>query len=55
MNFIKAETISDSHVYSLIEPFGPKAIDIVGSIIPVFKNIFQQLSAFFEKIAAQNA
>lgn len=54
MNFIKAETIKASHTYSLIEPFGPKAIEITGNIIPVFKNIFQQLSDFFEKIAAGN-
>ena len=51
MNFIKTETIAASRTYALIEPFGPKAIDIVGKIIPVFKNIFQQLSDFFEKIA----
>jgi len=54
MNFIKTETIKASHSYSLVEPFGPKAIDITGNIIPVFKNIFQQLSDFFEKIAANN-
>ena len=55
MNFIKPETISASHTYSLVEPFGPKAIDIIGSIIPFFKNIFQQLSDFFGNIAAKNA
>lgn len=55
MHFIKLETIKASHTYSLIAPFGPAAIDIVGKIIPVFKNIFQQLSDFFENIAAKNA
>ena len=54
MGFIKAETIADSHTYSIIEPFGTKAIDITGKVIPVFKNIFQQLSDFFEKIALKN-
>lgn len=54
MNFIKLETIKASHAYPLIEPFGPKAIDIVSSVIPVFKNIFQQLSDFFGNIAANH-
>ena len=54
MNFIKAETIAVSKSYSLIEPFGVKAIDIVGKVIPVFKDIFQQLSDFFGNIAARN-
>jgi len=52
MNFIKAETIKASHAYSLVEPFGPTAINIVGYIIPIFKNVFQQLSDFFGTIAA---
>jgi len=55
MNLIKQETISVSHTYSLIEPFGPKAIDMIGSVVPVFKNIFHDLTDFFEKIAANNA
>lgn len=54
MNFIKPETIAASKTYSLIEPFGVKAIDIVGKVIPFFKGIFQQLSDFFENIAAKN-
>jgi membrane protein required for colicin V production len=45
--FIGPETIAGSHTYSLVEPFGIKAIDVVGSIIPIFKDIFQQLSDFF--------
>lgn len=54
MSIIKPETIMASHTYSLIEPFGAKAVDITGNIIPVFKDIFQQLSDFFEKIAVNN-
>ena len=49
------ETIAASHTYNLVEPFGPKAVDMLGSIIPVFKNVFEQLSEFFETIAAKNA
>ncbi|WP_415159265.1 CvpA family protein [Parafilimonas sp.] len=50
MNFIKEETVASSHTYALIEPFGPVAIDVLGAMIPVFKNIFEQLSGFFERI-----
>jgi membrane protein required for colicin V production len=54
MNFIKPETIAASKTYSLIEPFGVTAIDIVGKVIPVFKDIFQDLSDFFGNIATRN-
>jgi len=55
MSFIKPDTIAASKTYNLIEPLGPKAIEITGKILPFFKDIFQQLSDFFEKIAAKNA
>ena len=55
MGFIASETISASRTYAFVEPFGEKAIEILGKIIPFFKDIFQQLSEFFEKIATHNA
>lgn len=55
MEVLTTETIAASRTYNLVEPFGPKAVDLLGSIIPVFKNIFEQLSAFFETIAGKNA
>lgn len=55
MGFIKNETIASSRTYILIEPFGPKAIDILGDIMPFFKNVFHELSDFFEKIADHTA
>jgi len=54
-HIIKPETIYASQTYNLVEPFGPKAIDILGKIIPLFKNIFQQLSDFFQSIASHNS
>lgn len=53
MNIIKPETVSASHTYGFIEPFGPKIVDTIAWIIPVFKNLFQQLSHFFGSIASQ--
>jgi len=55
INLIKAETISTSHAYSFIEPFGPKVVDLLGAVIPIFKNLFQQLSDFFGKVASGSA
>ncbi len=55
MNLIKPETIAASRSYNLVEPFGPKAVNIVGKIIPFVKNVFTELSNFFEKIAVKNA
>lgn len=55
MNMIKPETIAASHTYFFIEPLGSKTVNIIGYIIPVFKNMFQQLSDFFENIAMKTA
>jgi len=51
MNLIKPETISASRTYSFTEPLGPRVVNTLGSIIPIFKNLFQQLSDFFDNIA----
>ena len=51
MEIINASTINASRSYNFIEPFGPKIVDIIGAVVPVFKNLFQQLSDFFSNIA----
>lgn len=55
LHFIGPETIAGSNTYNLIEPFGITAIDILGSILPIFKDIFQQLSIFFESLGLAGA
>jgi membrane protein required for colicin V production len=47
INFISAEAIQASKTYSYIQPLGPWAIDSIGAIIPLFKNLFKELEAFF--------
>ena len=42
--------IAASGLYDYISPWGPKVIDSIGKIIPVFKNLFFQLQAFFENV-----
>lgn len=51
MNIIKHETIVQSATYNYIEPWGPKVIDGFGKIIPLFKNMFNDLESFFDNIS----
>lgn len=47
---IKKESIAASSVHDYVAPWGPKVIDNLGKIIPVFKDLFSQLQSFFEKL-----
>jgi membrane protein required for colicin V production len=47
VNFIKPETILSSIVYPYIEPLGPWIINGLGSIVPLFKDMFEKLQEFF--------
>lgn len=50
LSLIKAETTQASATYDFIQPFGPKVIDVLGSIIPFFKNMFEELLQFFDAV-----
>jgi membrane protein required for colicin V production len=51
LNLIKPATTEASITYGFIQPFGPKVINVLGSIIPFFKNMFQELLHFFDAVA----
>jgi membrane protein required for colicin V production len=53
LNFIKPQTISESAVYPYLQPIAPKVINGFGSVIPWFKNMFEQLQQFFGGVAAK--
>jgi membrane protein required for colicin V production len=53
MKLLQPETINKSVTYSFIQPWGPKAINGFGSIIPVFKDMFGELENFFDGIAGK--
>jgi membrane protein required for colicin V production len=53
MNFIKPETKTGSVTYSYIQPWGPKLMEGLGKIIPVFKGMFQDLEDFFDKVSKE--
>jgi membrane protein required for colicin V production len=50
LHLLKAETIEASATYGLIEPLAPKAIELLGSVVPFFRNMFDELLHFFEEV-----
>ncbi len=47
---VKPEVVATSSVHDYVSPWGPKVINNLGKIIPVFKDLFLQLQTFFENI-----
>jgi membrane protein required for colicin V production len=47
VNLIDDEIKRESVTYSYIQPLGPKVMDTIGKLIPVFKNMFEELKEFF--------
>ncbi len=52
---INADVIAGSKTYPYIAPWGPKVINNIGKIIPIFKNMFTDLEAFFGGMAKKTA
>jgi membrane protein required for colicin V production len=53
LGFIKAETKNESVTYAYIQPWGPKLMEGLGKIIPVFKGMFKDLEDFFDGVSKQ--
>lgn len=51
LGLLTEETISSSRTYPLIAPWGVKAINAIGEVIPMFKGLFDQLETFFDNAA----
>ncbi len=47
---LSSDVIADSVTYSYVAPWGPKLINNLGTILPVFKNMFTELESFFEAV-----
>lgn len=47
VNIIEQNTIVSSKTYSFIKPWGPKAVNSIGTLVPFFKDMFHQLEDFF--------
>ena len=52
---IQSTTIQQSNIYPYVAPWGPKVIDNLGKIIPIFKDMFTQLQDFFGNLANKSA
>lgn len=53
LGFIKPETKNESITYAYVQPWGPKLMDGLGKIIPVFKGMFKDLEDFFDGVSKQ--
>ncbi|MBC7867633.1 MAG: CvpA family protein [Gloeobacteraceae cyanobacterium ES-bin-316] len=52
LHFLSAEVVAASVTYPFLQPLGPAVINALGSVIPLFKDMFAQLQDFFGKIPA---
>lgn len=53
LNLITEEARTTSVAYAYIAPVGPKVIEMIGVVIPIFSNMFSELQQFFEKMGTQ--
>ena len=51
MKLIQPATIRESVSYPLVQPWGPKVINGIGSVIPIFKDMFSELESFFGNVS----
>jgi membrane protein required for colicin V production len=51
IRIIQQDAMNKSITYSYIQPWGPKAINAIGSAVPVFKNMFTDLEGFFGNVS----
>ena len=54
LHLIKPETLTASATYPLIQPVGPKIMSVLGAVIPVFKDMFDQLLQFFQNVSGES-
>lgn len=53
VKLISDEAITNSVTWPILQPLGPWIIDGFGKLIPAFKNMFTELSNFFDGLAKQ--
>ena len=53
LHVFTAQTLEESRTFVFIQPWGPKVIEAVGTILPVFSNVFEKLQEFFEKLSTK--
>ena len=53
VNLVRSETIEKSISYSFVQPWGPRVINSIGSIVPLFRDMFVELEHFFENVSKE--
>lgn len=53
MKILSIATINSSYFYPYLKPLAPYVLEMIGKVIPIFKDLFAQLQAFFGSVAAQ--
>jgi membrane protein required for colicin V production len=51
MNLLTRHAIDESGTYSYIRPWGPRAINGIGMVVPFFRNMFEELEHFFSNLS----
>lgn len=51
MKLLQTTTIEQSVTYSFVQPWGPKAINGIGAVLPIFRDMFSELEHFFDGVA----
>ena len=50
LHFFSPATIQASVTYPYLQPIGPKVLDGIGTVVPFFKDMFVQVSSFFDGV-----
>ncbi len=51
LNFLNPQTTQYSITFPYLQPLAPKIINGLGSVMPLFQNMFIELSSFFENLS----
>ena len=51
MHFISRDSVSRSHTYAFIQPWGPYVMERIGNWFHSFKDVFAELQDFFARKA----
>jgi membrane protein required for colicin V production len=50
IQLISPDMVKDSHSYPYIQQVGPFLLDGMGKLLPLFKGMFGELSAYFDQL-----
>ena len=51
VHIISPMVAAESSTFAFIYPFGPTVINGLGQVVPIFKNVFSDLSVFFDSLS----